>query len=283
LLVDDEYFDQVQTIESDLTEAYISGGLLGRDRQRFENYFMAAPERRASVKYSKEIRNYFLEKIESQSQLERAHRKPRDWSSGRLRALIRMPNLETRASLAGIIILMVIGKLMLWSAYQGWSNKSAPDEAAQSQRQQEQSQNKIENKQTTPGEPPLGQSQISPEWQKPSKPENAKLPGYKYAKAGVISLELLPGQTMGGDLRSVKLPAKSQLLRLILHSEDDRHQNFRVELRTDEDGKIWSRNDLKLRGSRTDRVIEAEIPTKVLNRKEYKVIVSAKADGGSYD
>src|SRR5262249_10050056 len=158
------------------------------------------------------------------------------------------PGLLASAAMIGALILIVISVYMLWK-----TNRIVPPQSRQDQGLSQEKDGSQHINQDKPGSERI---EISNRTRETSPHRNPRSIIYKPAKAEVISLEILPGLPMGGELRSVVLPAKSKVLRLIMHLEDSRHQIFRVELSTDEDGKIWSRDDLKIRRGKTDGILE---------------------------
>ena len=58
LLNDDEFFDELQIIEDELVDDYLSGRLDRGDKRRFENHFLVAPERKARLQFGKVFNRY---------------------------------------------------------------------------------------------------------------------------------------------------------------------------------------------------------------------------------
>jgi anti-sigma factor RsiW len=50
---DDEYFEQLLALEDDLIDDYVNGELTDREREQFEEYFLASPARRQRVEFAK--------------------------------------------------------------------------------------------------------------------------------------------------------------------------------------------------------------------------------------
>jgi len=58
LMTDEECFDSLLLAEADLADEYTRGELSDSDRQRFEDYFLLAPERRRDLRFAKALTKY---------------------------------------------------------------------------------------------------------------------------------------------------------------------------------------------------------------------------------
>ncbi|MFP5264796.1 MAG: tetratricopeptide repeat protein [Blastocatellia bacterium] len=58
LLTDNEYYDLLLATEDDLIDAYLSGAIIGRERERFEAHFLRHPERREKLRFAAAFRDY---------------------------------------------------------------------------------------------------------------------------------------------------------------------------------------------------------------------------------
>jgi anti-sigma factor RsiW len=58
LLTDDHFFEGLKVAEDELIDEYLAGRLTGQDRERFDNHFMAAPERQQKLRFSMALRKY---------------------------------------------------------------------------------------------------------------------------------------------------------------------------------------------------------------------------------
>jgi hypothetical protein len=58
LLTDDEFYQQLLIIEDELVDRYLAGLLTDPERESFENYFLAAPERREKLRFARNLKKY---------------------------------------------------------------------------------------------------------------------------------------------------------------------------------------------------------------------------------
>src|ERR1051325_10693415 len=52
---DDDYFEYMLAVEDELIDDYAQGALTGRERERFETYFLNSPERRSRLEFARAL------------------------------------------------------------------------------------------------------------------------------------------------------------------------------------------------------------------------------------
>lgn len=58
LLGDDEFYQQLLVVEDELFDQYLGGSLPEADKEPFETYFLAAPERREKLRFTRNLKKY---------------------------------------------------------------------------------------------------------------------------------------------------------------------------------------------------------------------------------
>jgi hypothetical protein len=58
LLIDEELFEELLVMEEELTDEYIEGNLANEERARFEQHFLATPERQQSLRFARALNRY---------------------------------------------------------------------------------------------------------------------------------------------------------------------------------------------------------------------------------
>ena len=58
LMADADVFEELHRIEDELIDDYLEGSLSGRERERFENFFLTAPERKQKLSFAKSLKQY---------------------------------------------------------------------------------------------------------------------------------------------------------------------------------------------------------------------------------
>src|SRR5258706_14901379 len=76
LFSDEHLLSQLNRIENELTDQYVSGELSGNSKEQFERHFMRAPERRESVVFARALNSYVSAKGEPYSPVSSALKRP---------------------------------------------------------------------------------------------------------------------------------------------------------------------------------------------------------------
>jgi hypothetical protein len=58
LLADEEFYQQLLVVEDELVDQYLAGSLPEPEKGPFENYFLAAPERREKLRFTRNLKKY---------------------------------------------------------------------------------------------------------------------------------------------------------------------------------------------------------------------------------
>lgn len=57
-MADDEFYQQLLVVEDELVDEYLAGLLTGAESERFENYFLATPERREKLRFTRNLKKF---------------------------------------------------------------------------------------------------------------------------------------------------------------------------------------------------------------------------------
>lgn len=58
LIIEEDLFEELERIEEDLIDEYLEGLLSACDKEKFENYFLEAPERKRKLSFAKSLKRY---------------------------------------------------------------------------------------------------------------------------------------------------------------------------------------------------------------------------------
>ena len=58
LLIDDEFYQELLIVEDELVDQYLAGRLTGSEKESFETYFLATPERRETLRFARNLKRY---------------------------------------------------------------------------------------------------------------------------------------------------------------------------------------------------------------------------------
>lgn len=108
LMTDDDAFEQLNLIEDELIDDYLEGALSNRDREKFESFFLAAPEQRQKLRFAKSLKLYVAENKPEKS--------PRAFLPKAAQAVLPARNPVLKWALAASLALLVGGGF--WSIQQ---------------------------------------------------------------------------------------------------------------------------------------------------------------------
>ncbi len=103
LMTEDTALEEVGLAEDELVDAYLAGRLTNEDRERFEQHFLATPERQSSLRFAKALRRY----VET-NRVDDASPVGGSWSH-----LLSLPTWPTRIA-AFAVLLVVVGGLWIY-------------------------------------------------------------------------------------------------------------------------------------------------------------------------
>lgn len=253
LLDDQEYFGRLLRHEEELIDEYACGSMKGADKECFEKHFMASPERRESVGFAQALHIYLTSQ-------KRSHAGTWGLSSP----------WAARASIAltaAIVVLVAATGLLLRTTLQ-LRRQVGQHRAELSQAEQ---RDKALTEQV---------ARLTALVQELSRVG----PSAARDNSDMASLTLAPGLSRAADAAStLHLPANARTLRLILKIEGERHPSYRAEVQTVEGDVVWSNDGLIARRSGRQRIVEFILPTGLITRSDYLVVLSGTNTSGSFD
>lgn len=247
LMTDSEAFEQLCWIENELIENYLEGSLSGLEKERFETFFLAAPERRQKLTFAKSLKRYVA-----------AHKPKKSywavWSKA-AQAVLPARNPVMKWALAASLMLVVAGGA--WSILQiSRLQVALDDEKARSSRFEQEAANlkKIQK----PGTPLLA-GQIQPT---------------------LLVVSLVPGRSRSSDdSQVINVPSGEGWIQLELKMEPVEYPQYQAILqRVEGDGfRTQSESFLPRQFS------GLSISTKLLTRGEYVLRLRGVAAAGEIE
>jgi hypothetical protein len=256
LMSDGAALDLLEAAEDDLIDEVLAGRLTGADVDRFNDHFLAAPERSRKYEFSRSFKRAIAARANSVSTTQPA---PRNFVTSLLDALRRRPLLANIA--VGLFTVLVVGTL--WSAFRIVTLQrelsSTTAQLADAGRDRDGLKRQLDETQseTRTLEDRL-QALETANAQKPSIP------------AAIAALTLLPGLTRSAaDMPVLRLDAGTSTARFSLALPDDSFSSFRVSLTGADGREIWS--DARLSATRTadGNVVVSTIPADMLPPGDY--------------
>jgi len=273
-LDDPEFFEQLLSVESALTDEYIQGNLSGDDRTRFEKLVNSSRSQWREVEFTRD-----LLQVISSTALERKGADPQgrgyrffrlDWTGASARYAV----------LAGVVLLLACGAgMLMWSLslrtqvtqLRGELNAARAREA-EAVRQLDDARSLNENR-AAGLKPPGGNEQKngSPANQESGLPQQA-----------VATIVLTPVSVNRGSKAApvVTIPPTAQTLRFrLVLTRSPQFAAYAVEVRTFEGKVIWRRDGLQ---PVNDRTLIFNLPASALPNNDYIVSLEGSASGGAY-
>ncbi|HJQ68451.1 MAG TPA: hypothetical protein VKA70_05750 [Blastocatellia bacterium] len=288
LLADRDYFQSFLRLEEELIDEYVRGALDDHDRERFENYFAKAPERRESIEFGKALSRYVSqEAVPTTAGFAFAGQEPSAWRQPSI-GLLQSRSRAVMASLVCIALLLVAcaGWLLAERTRLRRQVEQLQSERAEAARSEEELERQIEQQEGYSGGLLQRLNQAQSELDKKDQ-EIAKIRESKAAEqsaAGVISMLLAPELRRGEDEPSVVHLSKSGgRLRLKMGLAEAGYKSYLAEVRTAEGAVIMRSGKLKAKRSRGETVVEVESAADRFAQGDYMVSLSGATGAGVYE
>jgi hypothetical protein len=288
LFADDNSFEQLLFVEEDLIDDYLRGELSAHERARFENHFLAAPERQQDLRFAKVLRKYAATAAASKQS-------PHS-SSWLVRLSTFFASLVKQKpaiafSFALTLALLVVGGFWL-------VRRTQEEERASLQPQPSETQSppsEIVQKPTGPDGRTTNVNQVENHNQADlpaevpvtNRPQNSNAPTNSgQPKPSVFKVILASGLVRGdGGAKRVKIPRSATTVRLEIEVDPAAgdYQNYSVVLQTASGEKILSRSGLRARAAPGGKIVIWEIPARLLKREDYYLKLSGRNAAGQFE
>lgn len=252
LLADRELYEQIQSSEDDLIDAYVCDGLSASQRALFEQNYLASPAHRERVEFARA-----LTAAVSRSSDKLEPKLSRWWDPILRGIFFRSPGFALAA--VGLVMVVAVGGLWWWRTLPvmptaGSNEPRQPPQIAPANGAPKPEVAVTKPSPASPGETPIRETPVG------SKPT-------------VAVFTLLPGMVRGGAGAQLVLPAGATEVRLNLTFEGEGFLRYRLNLSTPEGKTILTRDQ---RGSSTGRVnqLTFAVPAGSLDNGDYVLELS---------
>jgi hypothetical protein len=248
---DPEYLRLIEAVEADLMDAYVRGQLTAPERRRFEEKFLASPERRKKVEFARALAQVSGENRVSAGEALHQRRSWRDWFDFRLRM--------AGPALAAAAVLLI--GIVSWQAAQTWKLRGRVGQLEADRVNLQQQEQELK-------------SSLAAEHER-AEQLNAQI--QRGAQAGVVMLTLLPGTRGESAPPLIVVPATAQIARLEIQLEPrDKYPQFRAQLRNPQGDEILTRGNLHEQQRTTGRAVVLEIPAEALSGGAYELTLAGR-------
>jgi hypothetical protein len=286
---DDDFFERLSAVENDLIDRYVQNTLTESERREFEKKYLTSPGRRKRVKDSKKV----IDLIINYSIAAPLNPPKLSWWRSLL-AFFHHKNVSLQFSLAAMLLIMVFGCLWLIRdrAHLGQqveqTRASLREKEVELLRQSEEHRRAIEQLQ---GDLHSEQDQRARDEQllrerqererqaqathRKEKPQSAPAPAS-------IATYVFPLVSVRGVQSQKQLVIRQgeKLARLVIYLKNNSYKQYRVSTQRVDEEEVWSQIVLKGQSTSVGERVSFELPTSVLSKKDYVLVVDAvKPDG----
>ena len=232
---DSQFFDQMLKTENELVDDYVRGWLSKEVRERFEQFYLAHPERRERVKFAAALAS----KLDQIEEAEQAPRGLSTWQKFLLAIGGQRPTLRLALALATLLVMVA----SVWILVE--RQRKHERELAQAERRERESQ-QIAGERRPPEE---AQGRVEPSPQETPPPTQTPV----RSSGTTVSLALTVGGVRGGDsgrTPTLVIPQDTTQARLILSLKDNDYPSYNVSLQTVAGAEIFNQRNVRPRGVR---------------------------------
>ena len=277
---DPQLFDQVVSAETELVDDYARGRLSPQMRQRFEQAYLAHPQRRERLRFAEALAAR-LDQVDASGVAAKPSVKVESWWA-RFSSLVQGEQRALAFSMMLVVLFLTIGSV--WLVFKA---RRAGQELAQTQAQQAaQEQRERQLQQQLADERTRNQELMAElEQARAEKPQTGPAPPESSAPAFVTLLLFASGirGTETGSAPALTVPRGTQQVRLQLNLKDNSYQRYQVELRAIGGQEIFSRRNLKPQATKTGARFVFSLPEAKFSTGDYMLTLKGVAQDGEVE
>jgi len=272
---DDETFDRLLAVKTDLIDYYLHGQLNESQTRNFENFFLKSPNHRREVALVRSLLNP-AKPLAAPPAIVKNERVP---LIEKMQRLFGASPAWARLAATAFAALLVLSFAWLMIANQRMRAELNTLHAQQQtaiarERELEQQLTALQSQGSTPTQTPGPTTSLAPNGS-PSSPQE---PSY----SGVFAITLAPGLARSaGAANQAEMPVGTRKIRLqLLLDRDFGYRNYAVALKNASDKTIQTRAGLHRTANSSGNSIAVEFPTDKLDSGEYAAILSGIPNKG---
>jgi hypothetical protein len=258
---DSERLDEVWAVENQLVDDYARGRLSRKERQRFENHYLASPRHRERVEFARML----LEAADKESVGETVS----SWRQ-RLIATFRGPQLVWGLSLAALLLAVAGGAWFLTerSRLQDQLATLRSERAATQERERELAEQIAAERRQN--------DQLAAELERLRERETPRPTIFSF----LLTSGLLRG---GGEPQRLTIPRGADQVELRMRLEANDYTSYQAVIRTVEGAEVFSRQNIKPRAGRNGATIAIKAPATKLSAGDYILTLSGLTPAGAVE
>jgi hypothetical protein len=279
LMIDSTAFEDLRWIEDELIDDYLEGALSGREKEKFENFFLSAPERRQKLDFAKALKRYVAGHRVKQNPMS-------SWESF-WQTLLPPHHAVLRWSLVASLMLLVAGGS--WSVVRISRLQKALEQAGTGESQKQLMETEARNSelalslQREQARLKLLEQEAADLRKEDKRGLSSLLRGQR--QPTLIAVTLDPGllRDFGGSKR-ILIPAGTNLAQFDLKMEPLDYPQYQAILRRVDEGKIWTQISPKAESGVQSASFRLIVPVSILGPGDYVLKLSGiTAVGDSED
>lgn len=262
---DSEMLEHMQEVEFDLVDSYVRGELLDAEREQFERHYLATPHHQERVTVAREL----LRVVAQQDLPHQLQPKESFWR----RAWVGLFGPQFDFSTALVTAIVITGLLLVagggWMAIQKslWHQQRQKERIAElDRRTQMENQIAQQREQNADLKRQLEQLQIE------SGPA---------AQPTLLSFLLISAARSDSEQQTLKLPAGTDQVRLLMKLESGIFKRYQTTLRQVDDDRSWNRPATSAKQSSGITTVSVKIPANKLSNGDYILTLTGIDAAGS--
>jgi hypothetical protein len=277
---DPALFDQVVTAETELVDDYARGRLSPQVRQRFEQVYLAHPQRRERLRFAEALAAK-LDRVDASGVAAKQSVRAESWWA-RFASLLQGEQRALAFSMMLIVLFLTLGSVWLVFKARRTGEELAQtqaQQAAQEQRERQLQQQLVKERtrnQELTAE--LEQARAAMAQIGPTPPETS-------APAFVSLLLFASGirEAETGSAPTLTVPRGTQQVRLQLNLKDNSYPRYQVELRAIGGKEIYSRRNLTPQTTKTGASFVFSLPAAKFSSGDYLLTLKGVARDGEVE
>lgn len=275
---DPGFLDLVLAIEDDLVDAYVRHELSPRDREQFENYFLANPDRRERVGIAEAL----LSRLEAAGVSSPAPAIATPLPKQSFLSFLRLEGFAMRLAFAAVLLVAVVGGLWLFV-----QNRRLREQLNQTQLEKTQMQRQAQELQEQLGARGGQNDELAQE--QPPKKAAGETSNQSPARSApsisgpaIASFVLSPGLTRDvWETNKLVIPRGTQLVRLQLNIESSgKYKTYRASLQRVGAGEVWRHTFPRSRETLSKEALSVKLPASLFPGGDYLLTLTAETATG---
>jgi hypothetical protein len=281
---DPQLFDQLVKAETELVDDYARGRLSPQLRQRFEQAYLAHPQRRERLRFAEALVSK-LDQIDASEAAGKQSIRAPSWSvrfASLFQGLLQGEQRALAFSMMLVLLFLTLGSLWLFFKGRRVGQELAQTQALQAAQEQRerQLQQQLANERTR-------NQELTAELEKAraAAPPTGAAPPESSAPA-FVSLLLFASGVRGAETGvppTLIVPRGTQQVRLQLKLKDNSYQRYQLELRAIGGKEIFSRQSVKPHATKTGASFVLSLPAAKFSSGDYMLTLKGVTQDGAVE